>query len=88
MLTVECTAANVLPFEHASKESHYNAGSESGAFVNAYTEAIEAQMKDDDDLPSLDNVLSIISSTPSQTSRNPTLPKHGTNPTASGPRKL
>ncbi|GJJ78153.1 hypothetical protein EMPS_10512 [Entomortierella parvispora] len=88
MLTMECTEANIVPFEHPSKESHYSAGSKSAVFLNAYTEATEAQMKDDDDLPSLDDVLSNMSSTPLPAPHKNTASTNGATTTMGGTRKL
>ncbi|KAF9574852.1 hypothetical protein EC968_005092 [Mortierella alpina] len=67
-IVLECSESNILPFEHASKEALQQQGSQSQfskAFDTAFRDATEAQLQDDDGLPSLDNILNHFSSSPS-----------------------
>ncbi|KAF9290027.1 hypothetical protein BGZ68_008108 [Mortierella alpina] len=67
-IVLECSESNILPFEHVSKESLQQQGLQSQfskAFDTALREAIEAQLKDDDGLPSLDDIINHFSSAPS-----------------------
>ncbi|KAF9954166.1 autophagy protein 17 [Mortierella alpina] len=59
-IVLECSESNILPFEHVSKESLQQQGLQSQlskTFDTAFREATEAQLKDDDGLPSLDDIL-------------------------------
>ncbi|KAG0071611.1 hypothetical protein BGZ90_012195 [Linnemannia elongata] len=74
-ITVECVETSILPFEHVSKERFRQSGSMSSharAFQEAYKEASAEQLKDDDGLPSMDDVFSHLSALP-PTSRSPSL---------------
>ncbi|KAF9180603.1 hypothetical protein BGZ51_006083 [Haplosporangium sp. Z 767] len=66
-IVVECSASNIIPFEHESKESYHQSGAKSSyaqTFISAFRDANEAQIKDDDDLPSLDEALNQSPSAP------------------------
>ncbi|KAF9156498.1 hypothetical protein BG015_004710 [Linnemannia schmuckeri] len=66
-ITVDCVETSILPFEHASKERSRHSGSMSSharAFQEAYKEASAEQLKDDDGLPSMDDVFSHLSTLP------------------------
>ncbi|KAF9137987.1 Structural maintenance of chromosomes protein 3 [Mortierella sp. GBA39] len=74
-ITVECVETSILPFEHVSKERFRQSGSISShvrAFQDAYKEASAEQLKDDDGLPSMDDVFSQLSTLP-PTSNSPSL---------------
>lgn len=74
-ITVECVETSILPFEHVSKERFRQSGSTSShvrAFQEAYKEASAEQLKDDDGLPSMDDVFSQLSTLP-PTSNSPSL---------------
>jgi len=58
-ITVDCVETTILPFEHPSKERFQRAGATSSharAFQEALREASEEQLKDDDDLPRMDDI--------------------------------
>lgn len=72
---MECVETSILPFEHVSKERFRQSGSTSShvrAFQEAYKEASAEQLKDDDGLPSMDDVFSHLTSLP-PTSTSPSL---------------
>ncbi|KAF9932723.1 hypothetical protein BGZ67_004599 [Mortierella alpina] len=67
-IILECSESNILPFEHVSKDSLQQQGLQSElskTFETAFREATEAQLKDDDGLPSLDDIINHFSSAPS-----------------------
>ncbi|KAK3826666.1 MAG: hypothetical protein J3R72DRAFT_457678 [Linnemannia gamsii] len=73
-IIVDCVESSVLSFEHASKERFRHSGklsSHARAFQEAYKEASAEQLKDDDGLPSMDEVFTHLS-TLSATLSSPT----------------
>ncbi|KAG0215638.1 hypothetical protein BGX33_000976 [Mortierella sp. NVP41] len=75
-ITVECLESTILPFGHSSKERFHQAGATSSharAFREAYKEAGIEQLKDDDGLPSMEDVFS-YHMTPSSTPNSPHSP--------------
>ncbi|KAF9964781.1 Structural maintenance of chromosomes protein 3 [Mortierella alpina] len=67
-IVLECSESSILPFEHVSKETLQQQGLQSPmskTFETAFREATEAQLKDDDGLPSLDDILNHFPSAPS-----------------------
>lgn len=64
---MECVEKRILPFEHVSKEKFRHSGSMSShaqAFQEAYKEASAEQLKDDDGLPSMDDVFNHLATLP------------------------
>ncbi|KAG0368560.1 hypothetical protein BGZ54_001690 [Gamsiella multidivaricata] len=65
-ITVECSTSNILPFRRRSKEPRELEGrnvSLAAAFEAAIKEASQAQLKDDDGLPSLDDIIDQLPTT-------------------------
>ncbi|KAF9900370.1 hypothetical protein EC991_007444 [Linnemannia zychae] len=78
-ITVDCVETSILSFEHASKEQFRQAGklsSHTHTFQEAYKEASAEQLKDDDGLPSMDDIFNHLSTplaTPSPPSQKDTV---------------